>query len=173
VALRTCPTSTPTRIDAACPLTAGEIGASPRQERRQAPVVDQAADVFFLRYLDVCLVLATAPFVLVSGLPTFGYLVGAAAWLLTRLGTAYVQERARRVADVRLRTGLLLAGMMARVWIVALAVILARYAGSTDDGIMAAGLVLAAFTVYFVMSLVTRGGALQGRPDAHGRPSPS
>ena len=30
-----------------------------------------------LRYLDVCLVLATAPFVLTAGLPLLGYVVGA------------------------------------------------------------------------------------------------
>jgi hypothetical protein len=29
---------------------------------------------------------------------------------------------------------------------------------------MAAALVLAAFTVYFVLNIVTRGGQLQGRP---------
>ncbi len=37
-----------------------------------------------LRYLDVCLVAATAPFVLVGGMPALGYAVGAAAWILTR-----------------------------------------------------------------------------------------
>jgi hypothetical protein len=42
--------------------------------------------------------------------------------------------------------------------VIVLAVILARYAGSKDDGIMAAALVLAAFTVYFMLTLVTRGG---------------
>jgi hypothetical protein len=36
--------------------------------------------------------------------------------------------------------------------------------GGKGDGIMAAALVLAAFTVYFVLSFVTRGGELQGRP---------
>jgi hypothetical protein len=127
----------------------------------------------FLRYLDVCLVLATAPFVLVGGLPTLGYLIGATAWLLTRAGTAYVHGRARGIGDPRLKAGLQVAGMMGRIWLVALAVILARYAGSKSDGIMAAVLVLAAFTVYFVMSFVTRASPLQGGTRAHGRPSPS
>jgi hypothetical protein len=129
--------------------------------------------VFFLRYLDVCLVLATGPFVLVGGMPAFGYLVGAVAWLLTRGATAYAYARARRVPDAKLKAGLQVGAMMGRVWIVALAVILARYAGGKDDGIMAAALVLAAFTVYFAMSFVTRPGALPRRPPAHGRPSAS
>ena len=93
---------------------------------------------------------------------SLGYLIGAGAWLLTRAGTAFVHARARRVGDPKVRAGLQVAGMMGRVWLVALAVILARYAGGKDDGIMAAALVLAAFTVYFVMSFVTREGPLQG-----------
>jgi hypothetical protein len=121
--------------------------------------------VVTLRYLDVCLVLATAPFVLIAGMPMLGYLVGACAWLVTRAAVAFAQERAARAGDPKLKAGLQVAGMMGRVWIVALAVILAKYAGGRDDGIMAAALVLAAFTVYFVMSFVTRGDTrLQGRP---------
>jgi hypothetical protein len=120
--------------------------------------------VFFLRYLDVCLVLATAPFVVVAGLPLGGYAIGTAAWLLTRLGTAALHAQARRTQDYKLKAGLHVAAMMGRIWLVALAVILARYAVSKDDGIMAAALVLAAFTVYFLMSFVTREGPLQGVP---------
>ena len=126
----------------------------------------------FLRYLDVCLVLATAPFVLLAGLPSLGYLVGAAAWLLTRAGTEFVHGRARNVRDVKLRAGLQVAGMMGRIWLVALGIILARFAGSKSDGIMAAALVLCAFTVYFVMSFFTRGNPLQACP-VHGRPTAS
>jgi hypothetical protein len=129
--------------------------------------------VFFLRYLDVCLVLATAPFVLVGGLPIFGYAIAAAAWLLTRAGNVYLMERARSVPDPKLRAGLQVAAMMSRLWLIAAAVIVARVAGSKDDGIMAAALVLAAFTVYFTMSFFTRGGVLTPRPPTRGRPSPS
>jgi hypothetical protein len=125
---------------------------------------DRQADVAVLRYLDVCLVLATAPFVLIAGMPLLGYLVGACAWLLTRAVTVWMHEQALRAGDPKLKAGLQVGGMMGRIWIVALAVILARYVGGKSDGIMAAGLVLAAFTVYFVLSFVTRGGELQGRP---------
>src|SRR6185312_4014947 len=122
-------------------------------------------DVVLLRYLDVCLVLATAPFVLIAGLPLFGYLVAAVAWVLTRLGTVFVQERALRVGS-----------MMGRIWIVVLAILLARFVGGKDDGIMAAALLLAAFTVYFVMSFFTRNplaGPRTPKPPAHGSPSAS
>jgi hypothetical protein len=102
--------------------------------------------------------------VLIAGMPLLGYLVGACAWLLTRAGTIWMHEQALRSSDPKVRAGLQVGAMMGRVWIVALAVILARYVGGKGDGIMAAALVLAAFTVYFVLSFVTRGGELQGRP---------
>lgn len=126
-----------------------------------------------LRYLDVCLVLATAPFVLVAGLPALGYAIAAAAWILTRAGNAYVLARAQRIGDVKLRAGLQVAGMMGRLWLVALAVVAARMAGGKDDGIMAAALVLAAFTVYFALSFFTRGDSLVPRAPAPGRPTTS
>jgi hypothetical protein len=128
--------------------------------------------VFTLRYLDVCLVLATAPFVLVGGLPLAGYLIGAAAWVLTRLGAAFLQAQSRRAGDMKIKAGLQLAGMMGRVWLVALAVIVARVAAGKDDGIMAAALVLAAFTVYFGMSFVTRDGPTRAGPTTPGRTAP-
>jgi hypothetical protein len=127
--------------------------------------------VFFFRYLDVCLVLATAPFVLIAGLPLLGYMVAAAAWILTRIGTVYLQERALGIGDFKLRAGVQVGSMMGRIWLVALAILLARFTGSKSDGIMAAVVLLAAFTVYFVMSFFTRGNTLQA--SVHGSPSTS
>lgn len=117
-----------------------------------------------LRYLDVCLVLLSAPFVVLADMPLLGYCIGAAAWLGTRLGAEALHARAQRSRDVRVRSGLMVGVMMGRVWLVALAVLAARYAGGKDDGVMAAVLVLAAFTVYFLFTLATRGGHPTGKP---------
>jgi hypothetical protein len=105
-----------------------------------------------LKYLDIGLVLATAPLVAVAGLPAIGYAYGGGAWVLTRLGAAWLEARAGD--DPRARLGFQVAGMMARVWIVVAAVIAARYTGDREDGIMAAVLVLAAFSVYLGMSVL-------------------
>jgi hypothetical protein len=127
-----------------------------------------------LRYLDVVLVLLTAPFVLAAGMPMLGYLVGAAAWLLTRLGAAALHAQALRQRDPKVRAGLLVGVMLGRVWIVALAVVLARYLGGRDDGIMAAALALGAFTVYLALSVVYRDDPLARTPSPpSGSPSPS
>ena len=108
-----------------------------------------------LRYVDVGLVIATAPFIALAGLPGIGYAFGAAAWVFSRLGAEWLDRRADS-DDVRQRVGYHVAGMMARVWIVVCAVVAARFAGDRDDGVMAAGLVLVAFTVYFAMTLLVR-----------------
>jgi peptidoglycan biosynthesis protein MviN/MurJ (putative lipid II flippase) len=107
-----------------------------------------------VKFLDVGLVLATAPFVALAGLPLLGYGLGAAAWVLSRLGALWLERRAGD--DPRARVGYQVAGMMARSWIVVCAVVAARLAGGRDDGVMAAVLVLAAFTVYLVTSMLVR-----------------
>jgi hypothetical protein len=107
-----------------------------------------------LRFIDIGLVIATAPFVAIAGLPVLGYALGAAAWILTRVGALWLEGRAG--TDVAQRVGYHVAGMMGRVWIVVCAVVAARVAGGRDDGVMAAVLVLAAFTVYFAMSMLVR-----------------
>ena len=107
-----------------------------------------------LRFVDVGLVIATAPFVALAGLPGLGYALGASAWIITRFGAEWLERRA--AADPRQRVGYQVAGMMGRVWIVVCAVVAARVAGDRDDGVMAAVLVLAAFTVYFAMSMLVR-----------------
>ncbi len=61
--------------------------------------------------------------------------------------------------------------MMGRVWIVALAVIVARYAGGKDDGIMAA--VARAGRVHGVLRDVVRHAGETLQPAAQGSPQPS
>ena len=105
-----------------------------------------------LRFLDLGLVVVTAPFVAIAGLPLLGYALGGGAWILTRFGALWLDARAW--TDTAQRVGYHVAGMMGRVWIVVCAVVAARVAGGRDDGVMAAVLVLAAFTVYFATSML-------------------
>jgi hypothetical protein len=105
-------------------------------------------------------------------MPLTGYLIGAGAWIFTRVGAEALHARAQRSRDMRVRSGLMVGVMMGRVWIVALAVVLARYTAGKDDGVMAAVLALGAFTVYFLLTLATRGDHPTGRPGmpSSGRP---
>jgi len=107
-----------------------------------------------LRYLDVVLVIAAFPFVAFAGLPLLGYAVGAIAWIAQRAAGALLERRAKQTSSVRQEVGLHLGGSLARAWIVGGAILAVGLLGEREDGLTAAVLVAAAFTVYFGMSLI-------------------
>jgi hypothetical protein len=115
-----------------------------------------ADPLLLFRWLDVILVVLAAPFVVLTGLPLLGYVVGAAVWILNRLLGAWVERYARSRENVRQAVGLNLASLMARAWLVGLTILAVGLAGEREDGLMAAVLLLAAFTIYFVISLLLR-----------------
>lgn len=110
-----------------------------------------------VKYLDVTVLVALGPFVALAGLPFIGYAFVAGAWVLTRAIAEYLDHRAKASGDeLRTRLSMHFAGMMARVWIVAGAVVAARYVGTRDDGVIAAVLALVLFTVYLGASNIAR-----------------
>jgi hypothetical protein len=109
-----------------------------------------------LRFLDVGLVVLALPFVAVADLPMLGYVVGAGAWILQRLAGELVERRAKNSPDPRTEIGLTVASIIARAWVVGLAIVAVGTAGSREDGAMAAATILAAFSIYFAMNVVLR-----------------
>ena len=109
-----------------------------------------------LRYLDVVLVVLAAPFVVLTGLPVLGYAVGGGAWIVQRLVGARIEASMRRQKDIRAVVGLGLGASLGRAWFVGIAILAVGLAGAREDGVMAAVLVLIAFTVYFVSQLIIR-----------------
>jgi hypothetical protein len=109
-----------------------------------------------LRFLDVGLIILALPFVAVAGLPVLGYVVGAGAWIVQRIAGELVERRARAAQDPRTEIGLTVASIIARAWVVGLAIVAVGTAGSRDDGAMAAATVLAAFSIYFAMNVLLR-----------------
>jgi hypothetical protein len=109
----------------------------------------------FVRYLDVALIVLAAPFVVLLGAPTLGYVVGAGAWILTRVLGALV-ERHARTRDIKAQLALNFGVLMGRVWIVGLAIVVVGKSADRADGLMAALVALAAFTIYLGTNLVTR-----------------
>jgi hypothetical protein len=110
-----------------------------------------------LRYLDVVLVVLATPVALALGAPVVGVLVSAAAWLmqrvLARAGQGWI---AGRGADARF--GLNLVDGFGRIWLLAGAIVLAAVIGGRRDGLAAALLIFAAYSVAFAMRLIS------GRP---------
>src|SRR5215212_6657444 len=109
-----------------------------------------------VRYLDVILVVLAAPFVVLTGLPVLGYVVGAVVWIVQRVAATKLEDVLRRESDIRRAVGLGLGASLARAWFVGLSILAVGLIGARADGAMAAILVLAAFTVYFVTALVIR-----------------
>lgn len=127
-----------------------------------APSAIPVADPLLLfRWLDVVLVILAAPFVVLMGLPVLGYVAGAAAWIVNRLIGAAVERRAQSTDDIRKSVGMNLGALIARSWLVGLTILAVGLAGDREDGLTAAILVLAAFTLYFVTSLLSR--SLEGK----------
>jgi hypothetical protein len=114
-----------------------------------------------LRWLDVILVILAAPFAILMGAPALGYAVGAAAWIVNRAIGAAVERKAKAATDVRMTVGLNLGALIARSWLVGLTILAVGLAGDREDGLTAAILVLAAFTIYFATSLLSR--SLEGK----------
>jgi hypothetical protein len=136
------------------PAAASTGGATPAPATGGATSV--ADPLVLFRWLDVVLVILAAPFVVLTGLPVLGYVVGAVAWIVNRALGVLVERRARAQDDVRRAVGLNLAALIARSWLVGLTILAVGLAGEREDGLMAAVLLLAAFTVYFVTSLLLR-----------------
>lgn len=107
------------------------------------------------RYIDLMLVALALPIFLAAGLPMSGWGVGAGAWVAQRSLQAYLDRRAGASTDPRTVVGLLAGSMIARGWLVAIAVFLV---GLSDNkaGLTAAVLVVALFTAYFTVRMILR-----------------
>jgi hypothetical protein len=103
------------------------------------------------------LVVVAAPIMILIGVPARGYAIGAGAWLVLRAAGIAVERAVARTSDARLQVSLRLGYMLARLFGLALAVILARTSGSKDDGLAALGVIVVAFTVQLATSALTRG----------------
>jgi hypothetical protein len=115
-----------------------------------------ADPLVLFRWLDVILVVLAAPFVVLMDLPVLGYAAGALAWIANRAIGALVERRAKASGDVRKAVGMNLGVLIARAWLVGLTILAVGLVGEREDGLTAALLLLAAFTLYFVTSLLLR-----------------
>jgi len=108
--------------------------------------------LILVRYLDVLVVVLAAPFVILMGAPLLGYVVGAVAWIATRILGVLV-ERYARTRSPKAQVGLTFAALMGRAWILGITILVVGIAGEREDGLMAALLALVAFTIYLATTL--------------------
>ncbi len=110
-----------------------------------------------IRYFDLVLLIAALPVFLAADLPLLGYGVLAAAWLV-QLAIEYMVDRkaASELAggNRRAAMGWVGASTLARVWLVATAVLLVGLLGDREDGLAAAVLAAVLFTVHFTCRFI-------------------
>jgi len=118
--------------------------------------VPAAAVPLPIRYLDCLLVVAFLPFGLAAGLPALGLLVGAAMWIAQRALGTVIEAKAASAKDPRQATAIQFVGVMGRPFLLALTILAVGLLGEKRDGLAAAILVLVAFTVFLLLSIVLR-----------------
>jgi hypothetical protein len=113
-------------------------------------------DMTLFRYLDVVLVVVAAPILLLIGVAADGYLIAAASWILLRAVGIGVDRYAGAAGNQARELTLRLTYLLGRLFLLALAIILARRNGSQDDGLTAVAVIVSAFTMQLIVSIVTR-----------------
>jgi hypothetical protein len=103
-----------------------------------------------VRYADLALLALALPVFLILDLPMLGYAVAAAAWLVQRGIEHWADRRAATAlgaGERRTALGTIAATTLARVWLVALAILLVGGLGDREDGLAAALLCVPLITV--------------------------
>ena len=111
-----------------------------------------------LVYLDVVLVVVAAPIMLLIGVPASGYLPAAGAWIVLRAAAVGVDRWASTIRDPRREVPLRLVFLIARLFLLAIAIIIVRKAAGRDPGITALAVIVFAYTVSLATSFANRPG---------------
>jgi hypothetical protein len=109
-----------------------------------------------LRYFDVVLVIVAAPIMIAIGVSAMGYAIGGGAWIALRAAGEVLERNNALHADPRTDISVRLGFMLSRLFLLAIAVILARTQGGRDAGLAALAVVAVAFTVQLAISVITR-----------------
>lgn len=109
-----------------------------------------------LRYLDIVLIVVAAPILLLIGASATGYLAGAGAWTVLRVLGLGAERLAEGTGDAGRAIGIRLGFMLARLFLLALTVILVRKSSGQDAGLAALLVVVGAFTLYMGISAAFR-----------------
>lgn len=112
------------------------------------------------RYLDLIVLAIGVILALALGAPAVGSLVGGGGWALQRTLQAVDRRATARVSDSLQRAGARLAEAFGRIWLLAGAIVVAAVVGGRSDGLAAALVIFCAYTVAFVVRLIS------GRPAA-------
>ena len=127
--------------------------------------------MFALRYLDVGVAVIAAIAGIALGAPVLGCALGGGCWVLQRVVQAADRRWARQMREPRAALGVSLFERFGRIWLLAGVIVVAGLAGGRRDGLAAALIIFGAYTIRFVVGLVS--GPPADRDDAPPPASPS
>lgn len=140
-------------------------------DRRRAPAAGEPYPwvVRLLRQFDLALLAIALPIFLAVDLPILGWLAAAIGWVCQRAIRHALGRRAAASDDPRTVAGITAGSMLARAWLMALA-IFAVGIGDREAGLSAAVLTIVLFTAFFSTQMALRpldrgpSGSLDRRP---------
>jgi hypothetical protein len=109
-----------------------------------------------LSYLDVAVLVVAAPIMLLIGVPAVGYLVAMGSWIVLRAAGVALDRVAVATADPRREITLRLGYLMARLFLLAIAVIVVRNGSGRNAGLTALLVIVFAYTAQLVLSFLSR-----------------
>jgi hypothetical protein len=109
-----------------------------------------------LRYFDVVLVVVAAPIVIAIGGSASGYAIGGGAWIALRAAGEVLERNTALHENARTDVSVRLGFMLTRLFLLAIAVIVARSQVGRDAGVTALVVIVVAFTVQLAVSAISR-----------------
>jgi hypothetical protein len=119
-------------------------------------MTSESAQPALLRYFDVVLIVVAAPIMIAIGVSAGGYAVGGGAWIALRAAGEVLERNAALHANPRTDVSVRLGYMLSRLFLLAIAVIIARSQLGRDAGLTALVVIVVAFTVQLAVSATTR-----------------
>ena len=100
-----------------------------------------------------------APILILIGVSAVGYAAGAGAWIILRAAGVLLERYLSTNTEARREISLRLAYLIARVFLLALTVILVRQDNGRDAALATLGVIVFAFTVQLAVSFIHRPSA--------------
>jgi hypothetical protein len=123
--------------------------------------------MLLFRQLDLIVLALALPVFLIAGLPMLGYAVVAVVWIVQRAIQLWAERHAASAVgrgNRRSALGGIAGGMLARLWIVTLAILLVGTLGDREDGLAAAVLCVVLVTINLAVRGVEGFRAAAGDP---------
>ena len=119
-------------------------------------MTSESAVPALLRYFDVVLIVVAAPIMIAIGVSAGGYAIGGGAWIALRAAGEVLERNPALHANARTDVSVRLGYMLSRLFLLAIAVIIARSQLGRNAGLTALVVIVVAFTVQLAVSATTR-----------------